>query len=354
MMRKEDDRVPTGRIVFIGAVHEAHPALQALLEMGADVAAVVTLTHRRTEALAGGVDLEPLATSFGVPVLRTENLNDRAEVERLRALSPDLLVVVGWTRLLGTELLQVPQRGCVGFHASLLPHHRGRAPVNWAILRGETFTGNTMMFLDPGADTGDIIGQRRVDITPEDTCATVYAKVAAAGAEMLREHLPALLAGRAPRRPQDPHVGDLLPKRTPEMGITDFDRPARAVHDWIRALTEPYPGAFGFVGATKLFLWRSAVPGPDCAEAPPGVIVGCDAEALRVATADRVLRILLVQEEGGPKEPGASWYLRRSGSAGPASKLRFAPADRATSRWALGLEGATGSAFSSLANRGGS
>src|SRR5579884_3373155 len=210
---------PAGRVVFIGAVHEARPALAALLGSGrATVAAVVTPPEDRGAPLSGRVDLAPLAAAAGVPVLTADDVNAPRTVRRIRELAPDLLVVVGWTRLLGRELLALPPRGCVGFHASLLPRHRGRAPVNWAILKGETLTGNTMMMLDPGVDTGDIVDQRPVAILPDDTCGTVYERIARAGAAMLVERLPALLDGSAPRRPQDPARGDTLPRRTPEMG----------------------------------------------------------------------------------------------------------------------------------------
>jgi methionyl-tRNA formyltransferase len=255
-----ESRGKAGRVMFVGAVHEAVPALRVLLDSDAEVIEVVTLLAERAGGTAGFVDLEPLASAGGIPVRRVANINSAESIDHARRLRPDLIVVTGWTRLLSSELLAVPRRGCVGFHASLLPRHRGRAPVNWAILRGETETGNTMMFLDAGADTGDIIDQRPVRIEPSDTCATVYDKVGAAGADMLRRQLPALLDGTAPRRPQR-HDGEApLPKRTPAMGITNWNRPARAVHDWVRALTEPYPGAFTFLDDTQVMLWSSAVP----------------------------------------------------------------------------------------------
>src|SRR5262245_56132756 len=216
----------TACILFVGAVHEAEPALRALIGAGAPVAAMVTLTGAGAARTSGAVDLGAIAEPAGIPVLRTDDLNAAAEVERVRAIAPDLIVVVGWTRLLGEPLLAIPPRGCVGFHASLLPRGRGRAPVNWAILRGETETGNTMMFLEPGADTGDIIDQRPVAIGPDDTCASVYAKVGEAGADMLRAHLPALLAGRAPRRAQAEAGASGRPHRTPESGLSDWNRSA--------------------------------------------------------------------------------------------------------------------------------
>jgi methionyl-tRNA formyltransferase len=334
-------QVPKGRVVFVGAVHEAEPALRALLGTGVEVAGVFTLGPRLAARTSGFVDLEPLAAAHGVPVLRTENLNHPDEVERVRALAPDLIVAVGWTRLLGDELLTIPPRGCVGFHASMLPRDRGRAPVNWAIIRGDTGTGNTMMFLASGADVGDIVDQRPVSIEPDDTCGTVYAKVGAAGAAMLRMHLPALLDGTAPRRPQGESPTPNLPKRTPDMGITDWSRTPRAVHDWIRALTHPYPGAFSFLAGRKLLLWRSERPGQEPA-GEPGLLLGCEGEALRVGTGGGSLRLLRVQDEDRPEESAATWYRRQRLSPG----TRFDPVDAATAEWALGLRAAAGVAAS--------
>jgi methionyl-tRNA formyltransferase len=242
------------------------------------------------------------------------------------------MVVTGWTRLLSAELLSVPPRGVVGFHASLLPRYRGRAPVNWAILRGETVTGNTMMYLDAGTDTGDIIDQQTVPITLDDTCATVYAKVGEVGADMLRRHLRALLDGTALRRPQGPADGPPLPKRTPRMGITDWNRPAHAVHDWIRALTWPYPGAFAYLAGRKVMLWASAIGGEDAGGAA-GEVLGWDADGVRVATADGVLlltRASLADEAPGPAVGWAEHSGLRPGD-------RFEPVPRETAVWALGL-----------------
>src|SRR5487761_962131 len=217
-----------GRAIFVGAVHEAVPALGALLDSGAEIAEVVTLPAERSASTSGFVDLEPLARAHGITVRRCANINSVEFVRHVEQLRPDLMVVTGWTRLLSAELLSVPPRGVIGFHASLLPRYRGRAPVNWAMLRGETVTGNTMMYLDAGTDTGDIADQQTVPIGPDDTCATVYARVGEAGAQMLRRQLPKLLDGTAPRRPPAPPprgrrggrgTDPPLPKRTPEMGI---------------------------------------------------------------------------------------------------------------------------------------
>lgn len=331
-----DEVAARDRVVFVGAVHEAEPALRALLASPCEVAVVITAPPAQAARLSGFTDLAPLAHRHGIPVVRTTDINNPAVVDRIRAAHPDLLVVIGWSRLIGPELLSVPPRGCVGCHASLLPAHRGRAPVNWSIIRGETITGNTMMLLAAGADTGDIVDQRPIPIEPDDTCATVYAKVGAAGADMLRTHLPGLLAGNAPRRPQPAGVGDVLPKRAPDMGITDWNRPARAIHDWIRGQTRPYPGAFTRLGGERITLWRSLVPADDRPQepvAPPGTVLSVTPDGLVVATGTAPLT---VTDVGGPGWPPAelATFSRR---AGVAVGTRFDPVPPAVARWALGL-----------------
>jgi methionyl-tRNA formyltransferase len=242
------------------------------------------------------------------------------------------MVVTGWTRLLSAELLSVPPRGVVGFHASLLPRYRGRAPVNWAILRGEAEAGNTMMYLDAGTDTGDIIDQQPVPIAPDDTCATVYARVGEAGADMLRRHLRALLDGTAPRRPQGPADGPPRPKRTPAMGITDWNRPAAALHDWIRALTWPYPGAFTFLAERKVMLWASARPGSRAA-GKAGEVLGSDADGVLVGTADDAVLLTSLSDAGDPPGPAAMWAAQNGLRAG--DRFELVPGE--TAAWALGL-----------------
>jgi len=320
------------RVVFVGAVHEAVPALGVLLDSEAEIAEVVTMPAERAASTSGFVDLAPLARAHGIAVRRCVDINSAESVRQVRERRPDLMVVTGWTRLLSAELLGVPSHGVVGFHASLLPRYRGRAPVNWAILRGEAMTGNTMMYLDAGADTGDIVDQRSVPITLDDTCATVYAKVGQAGADMLRRHLRALLDGTAPRRPQGPAVGPPLPKRTPEMGITDWNRPARAVHDWIRALSWPYPGAFAFLADRKVMLWASAVGGR-CAGVAAGQVLGWDAGGVRVGTADGFLLLTAMSDGRDAPGPAASWAERNGLRPGD----RFEPVRAETAAWALGL-----------------
>ncbi|WP_161965131.1 methionyl-tRNA formyltransferase [Ornithinimicrobium cerasi] len=244
----------------------------------------MTLTAEAGAKVSGAVDVASRASEHGIPVVLVEDVNSPNSVAEIRALAPDLVAVVGWTRLIHDELLKLPTHGCIGFHASLLPHNRGRAPVNWAILRGEHETGNTMMLLNAGIDTGGVVDQRSTPIGPEDTCATVYERVAALGAAMLGDHLGPLLRGAVVPRRQDESKATLLPKRVPLMGVTDWRRSAQEIHDWIRAQTAPYPGAFTHLDGERVTLWRSAPPAPGDSPVNPGTVVAIDHTGVTVAT----------------------------------------------------------------------
>ncbi|MDQ2751006.1 MAG: methionyl-tRNA formyltransferase [Actinomycetota bacterium] len=326
-------RAARGRVVLIGAVHEALPALDALLASAAvDVVSVVTSTRVGARGLSGAVNLARPAQAAGVPVIRADNANDPGVVTAIRSLAPDLLIVVGWNQLINSELLAVPRRGCVGFHASLLPRHRGHAPVNWAILRGETNTGNTMMLLDPGADTGDVVAQQRIRIGPNDTCASIYHQVGQVGATMLVTHLPALLAGTAERHPQRRADGDVLPRRTPDMGIIDWDQPARVVHDHVRALTLPYPGAFTMVRGRRVMVWATNLPGDREPRGPRGRVFALERPGIRVGVLGGSILVTRMSEAEANPEHARRWFRRARLSLG----YEFDPVPASVSRWARG------------------
>jgi methionyl-tRNA formyltransferase len=320
-------------VVFVGAALDAGAAFDALLRSHADIAGLVTLDPERAARTPGFVDLTRVAEMRGVPVHRTRDVNEAETLEWVGRHRPDLIVCVGWNRLLGREALSIPTQGVVGFHASLLPRYRGRAPVCWAILRGETLTGNTMLMLAPGVNTGDIVDQQEIPIGPDDTCGMVYEKVALSGAEMLRHHLADLLMGTAPRRPQVVHHFDrMLPPRTPDMGITSFARTALEVHNWIRALSHPYDGAFAFLRGEKLVLWRADVLAGAGTRMPPGLVLGVEGGGVVVTTRAGLVRLLEVQAPDQPAEPAARWFAR---SQVPPGSI-FEPVDRDTVAWTLG------------------
>ncbi len=303
-------------IAFIGCVAEGRSSLETLLDIGENVAGIFTLEPARARKVSGAVAWEDLAAVHDIPLHYVENINDAGPVETLRELAPDLIFCVGWTQLLRKPILEIPTIGCIGFHASLLPRYRGRAPVNWAIIHGETETGNTMMFLDEGVDTGDIIAQRKFPIENDDTCATIYDKVAHSEEEMLREVMPMIHQDRMPRTPQDPTQATVMPRRRPRDGAIDWNRTTRELHDWVRALTHPYPGAFTGLAGRRLWVWRASPwTGESSGHARSPVRPGWwqladEPPALLAATSDGYLRIERVQLEGEEETDGLAFAAR--------------------------------------------
>jgi methionyl-tRNA formyltransferase len=309
------------RIVFVGVHREAVAPLRLLTATHENVVGLATLTDEAAANISAAVDLTPFVKDAGIPVFRTQNVNDAACVEWIAGLDPDIVLVVGWTQLLKEPLLRTPRVAALGFHASLLPKYRGRAPVNWAIINGETETGNTMIVLAPGADEGDIVAQRRIPIGPQDTCGSIYKRVGETAAEMLREVLPLIRQGRMPRRPQDDDQSSVMPRRRPEDGGIDWAKSSRQLHDWVRALTHPYPGAFTLYRQggdhRRLWVWRAASV-ERTGNYPVGTVT-CDAGGWPVvATHDGGLRLLSVQIDGHREI-----YGNRSWTAGLRQGMRF-------------------------------
>nr|WP_306239519.1 methionyl-tRNA formyltransferase [Ornithinimicrobium cryptoxanthini] len=293
------------------------------------------MTPAAAARVSGSVDLAGQAAARGIEVILVEDVNDPGAVARIRQAQPDLVVVVGWTQLIRDELLAVPTHGCIGFHASVLPRNRGRAPVNWAILRGEPEAGNTLMVLDPGADTGLVVDQRSTPITPTDDCATIYARVAELGAQMLRDNLRPLLLGQAQLRAQDEADASVLPRRVPAMGVTDWTRTSRELHDWIRAQTHPYPGAYTRLHGRHVTLWASEVPDPERDASVPaeaGTVVALTPEGVRVGTGSGSMLVTRMGPADAPHTPAPDW----AASVGLGVGAHFEQPPEEMVRWSLG------------------
>jgi methionyl-tRNA formyltransferase len=285
------------RILFVGAHMEAKAPLQYLVAAAENIVGLFTFDDGNLATMSGGIDLTQFVT--GVPVRKAAKVNAPDSMAWIRSLAPDILLVVGWTQLVSAELLSVPRVAALGFHASLLPKYRGRAPVNWAIINGEKQTGNTMMVLEPGADEGDIVAQRVIEISDEDDCGTIYEKVSLTEAEMLADVLPLIRASKMPRRRQNSSEATVMPRRRPEDGIIDWSWSSRRLYDWIRALTHPYPGAFSFTGPDKLTIWKSSLqismPAP-ARDSIGSLHIDSDGYPI-VVTGDGYLKLVTVQRE---------------------------------------------------------
>ena len=230
--------------------------LPVLLKHKVDVKLVVTHEDAAGENLWFD-SVKAFATSQGLPVITPTDPNSPEIVERIRALAPDFFFSFYYRSMLKEPLLAIPQRGAFNMHGSLLPKYRGRVPINWAIIKGETETGVTLHTMTVKPDAGDIVAQAPVPIGPDETAPEVFAKVTAAAAATLDRTLPALLAGTAKLTKQELAKGSYFGGRKPEDGRIDWRAPAREVHNLVRAVTRPYPGAFCDTAAGRIFVWRT-------------------------------------------------------------------------------------------------
>ena len=292
------------RIIFMGTPELAATSLGAMLrEPAFQIVAVVTQPDRPK---GRDLKLQPspvkqLAAGAGLPVLQPEKARDEKFVAELRAFRPDLIVVAAFGQILPRSILELPKFGCLNVHTSLLPKYRGAAPIQWAILNGDAETGVTIMKMDVGLDTGDILTQTATPICPEDNAATLHDRLAQLGAELLVRTIPDYVVGKISARPQSAELATHVAKIKKEDGRIDWRQPATAIWNRIRAFT-PWPGAFTLLPAQPqpqlLKIWQAGVvsqPGPagEVLRADKnGIVVGCGVDALRV---------MILQREGGRK-----------------------------------------------------
>jgi methionyl-tRNA formyltransferase len=247
--------------------------LEASAEAGAEIAAIVTLPGPVDPNRSGQCGFDDVATRFGAVLIEAADVNAPQTIEAVRAERPDAIFVVGWSQLVRGDFIALAPGAVYGMHPTLLPRHRGRAAIPWAILSGLATTGVTLFeIVDPDvADSGPILGQVEVPIASDETATSLYERLADAHVELVRTSVPKLLAGSAPRVEQDERRASAWPRRTPADGIIDWETRAPYLHDWVRAQTRPYPGAFTYLGDAKVVVW-SARP-VDAEAAPAGTIV---------------------------------------------------------------------------------
>jgi methionyl-tRNA formyltransferase len=263
------------RMAWVGFHAEGVPALAALLAAGAPIGGVLTLAPEQAARRSGVADYAGVCSQFGVPLHYVADVNGDPAVAVLTALAPDVLFVIGWHQILRPHVLALPKVGTIGAHASLLPKNRGSAPINWALINGERHTGNTLIWLAPDVDAGDIIDQTEFAVTPYDTCATLYRKVADSNRDMLLALLPALLTGERPGTPQILDDAPVLRRRRPVDGRVNWSVSSRVLYDFVRALTRPYPGAFSILDGTSFRIWSAALPPiTETSPAVPGAVLG--------------------------------------------------------------------------------
>ena len=290
------------RIIFMGTPELAAASLAALLRAPAfHMLAAVTQPDRPKgrDLKLQASPVKQLALAAGLPVLQPEKLRDDKLIAELRALTPDLIAVAAFGQILPKALLELPRYGCLNVQTSLLPKYRGAAPIQWAILNGDAETGVTIIKMDAGLDTGDILTQRSTPIRDEDNAATLHDRLAQLGAELLVQTIPDYVAGQVLPQPQDAAHASHVGKIKKEDGRVDWSQPARAIWNRIRAFT-PWPGAFAFLPGQPhpqlLKIWQAEIaPGPSAA----GVVLSADKNGIVIGCGQDALRVTSLQREGG-------------------------------------------------------
>jgi len=295
-------------VVF--AYHDiGYVCLQELLRSGATVAAVLTHQDDRQEEIWFR-SVRALAEERGLQVFAPDSVNTPEWIERIGSWQPDFLFSFYYRKILCREILSLAKHGALNLHGSLLPKYRGRCPVNWVLIHDERETGVTLHYMEEKPDRGDIVAQRAVPITDDDTALTLFRKMTEAAALLMRESYPLLVSGHAPRRPQVQAQASYFGGRKPEAGRIDWGQPARAIFNLVRAVTHPYPGAFTSWQGRRLYVWE-ARPAPTAqpAAAAVGAVIATTPELL-VQTRSEPLRLLRVQLEGEPEVLGTEWARR--------------------------------------------
>jgi methionyl-tRNA formyltransferase len=299
------------RVAFFGTPEFAVPSLEQVLA-ASEVVVVVT---RQDRPRGRGLRVTPppvaeIATRYALEVLQPPSLRDPAFLRRLREIAPELLVAVAFGRLIPPDVLEIPPRGGINLHPSLLPRYRGAAPIPRAIAAGETETGVTVLYLAPELDAGDIILQRLVPIDPTDTSRTLESRLAREGAALLAEALPLIETGQAPRVPQDPALVTFAPKLSREEALIHWSDPAGRIVNLVRAL-DPWPVAYTIRNGEPLKIWRAREiddPG-DSEGAPrtPGAVLRTTPEGLVIASGRGLVLVEEVQPASGRRMPAADY-----------------------------------------------
>jgi methionyl-tRNA formyltransferase len=289
------------RILFFGYSEVGHACLSLLLERHDRVVALITHEDSPGEKIWFQTPAA-LARAHGIPVFAPTDVNAPEWIERIATLEPELMLSVYYRHMISPRILALAPLGAFNLHGSLLPKYRGRAPINWAVLHGERRIGMTLHRIVKRPDAGAIVDQEAVEIGPRDTAEQAFREALPAARRVRERQIDALLAGTARETPQDEAQATYFGGRTPEDGRIDWTQSAERIFNLIRAVTDPYPGAFVDVGGSRLLVWwaEPRPPTPRQPPAQPGEIVSL--QPLVVAAADGALELTRIEWRGTPPE----------------------------------------------------
>ena len=308
------------RVIFMGTPDFSVGTLEAIIEAGHEVALVVTQPDK-PKGRGKTMQYTPVkecALSHGIEVFQPVKIRESTNIEYLRKFNADIIIVVAFGQILSKSILDMPRYGCINVHASLLPKYRGAEPIQWAILNGDEVTGVTIMRMDVGLDTGDMIAKTEVKISPEDTGGTLFDRLAEAGACLCVETIPSSVDGTAVYTPQDESAATKVGMIKKQDGLIDFSRPAKAIECQVRGLN-PWPSAYTSLAGKTLKIWSAGVcedatvidgdPASGTASVAPGTVVFTKKDCFGIQTGDGILVCKEVQLEG-KKRMSAGDFLR--------------------------------------------
>ena len=298
------------RIVFMGTPDFAVPSLKALVEAGHNVCGVFTQPDKPKNR---GMKLQPTpvkeyALTRNIPVFQPVKMRDGEALSVLKELSPELIVVAAYGKILPVDILELPPRGCINVHSSLLPKYRGSAPINWVILNGEDETGVTIQFMAEGVDTGDIIATATTPISLEENAQALYYRLADMGAVLVTEVVANMEAGEIHAVPQEHEKASHAPMLSKELSEIDWNRTARQIHDQVRGLY-PWPSAITEIDGVRCKIFKTSLCGETTGK-EPGAFVQADKRGMKIACqGGEVLEILELQPDGKKRMAATAFLL---------------------------------------------
>ena len=271
------------KIAFIGGVKFSLEILKAILHENYSVDVIFSYDESKIKFYSDYISFDEISKKHKIKNVKIMNINDEKNIELLKKIKPDLILVMGWSQLLKDEIIEIPRLGVIGSHPTELPKYRGRASLPWSIIKGLKESALTFFYITPGVDEGDILDQRKLKITDDEDATSLYEKMINLGKEMITNNLPLLEKGKASRIKQDPSKFiENWSKRTPQDGKIDWSLPAKKIHTLIRASTHPYPGAFTFFKNSTLKIWKSLYL--DSEREDPGKILGINNQGVKIGT----------------------------------------------------------------------
>ncbi len=303
------------KLAFLGTSTFACSALVALAEAH-EIRLVVTQPDRPVgrHAELRPPPIKEEAARLGLAVYQPERINTEAAIDRLRTVEPDVIVAAAYGQLLKPSVFTLAPNGTINIHASLLPAYRGAAPVNWAIIQGETTTGITTFLIDAGMDTGEMLLTRTLEIGPDETAGQLEERLARLGAEAIVDTIAGVTNGTLTSHPQPEEGVSLAPRLSREDGRIDWSSPAQRIHDLVRG-TSPWPGTWTLLEDERVKIHRTSLTDVASGRIPPGQIGLRETDRLLVGTGDRLIEVHEIQREGRPRVSGADFLHGLHGSA---------------------------------------